>query len=218
MVHRVVDETHVVHPRQQRGAEHLAVGRNAAHAHAAKAHAVVALFAADEDVAVAFAARAVVGQRHLQGGIGSLRAGVAEQHLVQVAGCHGGNHFRRLESLVIAGLEGGGVVQRVQLALDGLVDRLAVVAGAHAPQAGDAVDHLLAVMRGELHAVGAHEHAGVLAEMSVGGEGQPVAVHVEVVVGHGFRFLLRLGKKAFWHRQRAHAAPGAVLRQFRPYE
>jgi hypothetical protein len=42
VVHRVVDEAHVVDARQQRGAEHLAVGRDAAHAHAAEAHAVVA--------------------------------------------------------------------------------------------------------------------------------------------------------------------------------
>jgi hypothetical protein len=101
-VGRVVDEAHVVHARQQRRAEHLAVGRDAAHAHAAEADAVVALLAADEDVAVAFAARAVVGQRHLQRGVGGFRARVAEQHLVQVARAPSRDHLGGLEGLVVA--------------------------------------------------------------------------------------------------------------------
>ncbi|MNS81773.1 hypothetical protein D3C72_1154950 [compost metagenome] len=200
MVHRVVDEAHVVHARQKGRAEHLAVARNAAHRHAAEAHAVVALLAADEHVAVALAARAVVGQRHLHRGVGGLGARVAEQHLVQVARGQRGDHFGRLEGLVVADLEGGGVVQRVQLLLDRLVDRLAVVARAHAPQRGDAVDHLLAVVRGERHAVGRHENPRVLLEMAVGREGQPLVVHVEVLEGHVS--LLRLcgeGKSRFWH-------------------
>ena len=69
VVHRVVNETHMVHPRQQRRAVGLAVGRNAAHAHAAETHAVVAALAAYEHIAVAFAARAVVGQRHFERGV-----------------------------------------------------------------------------------------------------------------------------------------------------
>ena len=185
VVHRVVDEAQVVHARQQRGAVDLAVGRNAAHAHAAEVDAVVAALAADEDVAVAFAARPVVGQRHLQGRVGRFRAGVAEQHLVQVAGRHGRDHLGGTEGLVVADAEGGRVVQRVQLGLDGLVDGLAVVARAHAPQAGNAVDDLAAVVRGEVHAVGADEDARVFLESTVGREGQPLVVHAEVVVGHG---------------------------------
>ena len=43
-----VDEPQVVHARQQGRAKHLAVGRNAAHAHAAKTHAVVAALTADD--------------------------------------------------------------------------------------------------------------------------------------------------------------------------
>ena len=74
VVHRVVNEAHVVHPRQQRRAVGLAVGRNAAHAHAAKTHAVVTAFTAYEHVAVALAARAVVSQRHFQRGVSRLRA------------------------------------------------------------------------------------------------------------------------------------------------
>ena len=184
VVDGVVDETQVVHPRQQGRAEHLAVGGDAAHTHAAKAHAVVSALTADEDVAVTLAARPVVGQRHLQRGVGRLRAGVAEQHLVQVARGHGRDHVGGLEGLVIAGLEGGGVVQGVELLLDGLVDGLAVVARAHAPEAGDAVEHLASVVRGEVHAAGGHEHARALGKAAVGGEGEPVVLHAEVGVGH----------------------------------
>ena len=185
MVDRVVDEAQVVHARQQRRAVDLAVGRNAADRHAAEAHAVVAPLTADEDVAVALTPGAVVGQRHLHGGVGRLGAGIAEQHLVQVAGRHGRDRFGGQEGLVVAHAEGGAVVQRVELLLDGLVDRLAVVARAHAPEAGDAVDDLAAVVRGEVHAVGGHEHARVFLEAAVGREGQPLVVHAEIVVGHG---------------------------------
>ena len=66
VVDRVMDEAHVVHARQQRRTIDLAVGRNAAHAHAAEADAVVALLAANKHIAVALTARPVVGQRHLQ--------------------------------------------------------------------------------------------------------------------------------------------------------
>ena len=51
--------------RQQRRAIDLAIRRNAADAHAAETDTVVALFPADEDVAVALAARPVIGQGQL---------------------------------------------------------------------------------------------------------------------------------------------------------
>ena len=185
VVHRVMDEAHVVHTWQQLRAISLAVGGQAPHAHAAKVDAVVTLFSTDENVAVAFAPRAVVGQCHFQGRIGRFRARIAKQHLVQVTRRHGGNHFCGLESLVVAGLKSGGVVQCVQLLLDGLVDRLAVVACSHAPQAGDAVEDFFAVVGGEVHALGSHKHTRVLLEAAVGREGQPLVVHVQVGMGHG---------------------------------
>ena len=74
MVDRVVNEAHVVHAWQQLRAISLAVGRQAAHAHAAKVDAVVTLFTANEDVAMAFATGAVVGQSHLQRSVSSFRA------------------------------------------------------------------------------------------------------------------------------------------------
>jgi hypothetical protein len=56
----------------QHGAEHLAIGRHAAHRQAAKVHAVVAAFAPDQTGAMALAAHAVIGQRHLQRGVDRL--------------------------------------------------------------------------------------------------------------------------------------------------
>ena len=82
LVYRVMDKAHVVNPWQQRGAIHLAVRRNAAHAHAAKAHTVVAALASDKHIAVALTARPVVGQRHFQRGVRRFRTRIAKQHLV----------------------------------------------------------------------------------------------------------------------------------------
>ena len=183
-VQRVMDKPHVVHPRQQRRAVNLAVGRYAAHTHAAKAHAVIAALATNEHIAVALAACPVVSQRHLERCVGRLAAGVAKQHLVQVARRHGGNHVGGDKGLVIAGLKGGGVVERVELLFDGLVDRLSVMPCGHTPQAGNSIDHLLAVMGGKHHAVGSDKHARVFGKAAVGGKGQPVVVHMKDVVGH----------------------------------
>ena len=70
MVHRIMNEPHVVNTWQQRRAVRLAVSRNAAHAHAAKTYAVVAALSANKHIAVAFAARAVVSQSNFHRGVG----------------------------------------------------------------------------------------------------------------------------------------------------
>ena len=184
VVHRVVDEAHVVHPRQQLRAIHLAVGRQAAHAHAAKVHTVIAFFSANEDVAMALSPRAVVGQCHLQCGVSRFRTRAAKQHLVQIAGRQIGDHGRCLKSLVVADLKRGGVVQGVQLFFDRFVDWLAVVARRHTPQTGNTVQDLLPVMRGEVQALGRDHHTRILAKLTVACEGQPLVVHVDGVLCH----------------------------------
>ena len=188
---RIVNKAQVVHARQQCRAESLAVGRNAAHAHAAEAHAVVAALAAYEDIAVAFAARAVPGQRQLQRRIRRLRARIAKQHPVQVAGGHGSDHVSGLEGLVVAGLKGGGVIQCVELLFDRLLDRLAVVPRRHAPQAGDAVEHLPAVVGCKVHAVGSDKNTRVVLEAAVRREGEPLVLHVETWMLHACLLLLK---------------------------
>ena len=74
VINRVVNKAQMVHPWQQRRAVNLAVGGNAAHAHATKTHAVVATLAANEHIAVAFAPGTVVGQGDFHGGIGGFTA------------------------------------------------------------------------------------------------------------------------------------------------
>ena len=65
-VQGIMDKAHVVHARQQCRAIGFAVGRNAAHTHAAKTHPVVAALASDKHIAVAFPTGAVVGQREFE--------------------------------------------------------------------------------------------------------------------------------------------------------
>jgi hypothetical protein len=43
----------------------------------------------------------------------------------------------------------------------------------HTPQAGDAVEHPLTLLGGEVHAVGTHQNPRRLAKVTVGREGQP---------------------------------------------
>ncbi|MCY1354833.1 hypothetical protein D9M69_412270 [compost metagenome] len=73
----------VVRARHQVGRVGLAVRADAAHRHAAEAHAVVAALTADKAGALAFAARAVVRQRDLQCGVDRLRTRVGEEDAVQ---------------------------------------------------------------------------------------------------------------------------------------
>lgn len=58
--------------------------------------------------------------------------------------CHGGDHPRGFKGAIVAGLKSRRVVQRLELLLDRFVNGFAVVARCHAPQAGDAINDLLA--------------------------------------------------------------------------
>ena len=67
-------------------AELLAVGDHAADRDAAEADAVIAALAADQPHARGVAAHVVIGERDLQRGVDRLRAGIAEEHMVEIAG------------------------------------------------------------------------------------------------------------------------------------
>src|SRR5688572_28471274 len=69
----------MVHARDAR-TEHLLVRGDAADRHAAEVDAVVAALAADQAVAPRLAARALVGERDLERGVGGLGARVAEEN------------------------------------------------------------------------------------------------------------------------------------------
>ena len=66
VVHGVVNEAHVINSGQQLCAINFAVGRQTAHAHAAKVNTVIGFFTTNEHIAMAFATGTVIGQRHLQ--------------------------------------------------------------------------------------------------------------------------------------------------------
>ena len=63
---------HVIDARQHRS-ENFAVADHAADGDAAEADAVIGALAANEDIAMAFAFRAPIRERHLERGIDSLR-------------------------------------------------------------------------------------------------------------------------------------------------
>ena len=97
-------------------AEHLAVADDAADGDAAEADAVIAALAADQAHARGVAAHVVKGERDLERGVDRLRAGIAEEHVVEVAGGERGDTARQLERLGVRELEGRRVVHLGRLA------------------------------------------------------------------------------------------------------
>ena len=177
-VGQVVD---AVHERP----EQLAVGDHAAHRDAAEAHPVIAALAADEARARALAAHALRGDGDLERRVHRLRARVAEEHVVEVAGHQCRQPRRQLEGAGMAHLEGRRVVHARHLVLHRLDDLGAAVAGIDAPHAGGAVEHLAPVGVGVVHVLGRDQHARMALEVPVGGERHPVGPQIVGHVGHG---------------------------------
>src|SRR4029079_18222236 len=101
---------------------------------AAEANAMIAALAADQPHARGFAAHVVVGERDLERGVDRLRAGVAEEHVIEIAGRKRRDAARKLEGLRMRELEGGRIIEFGRLGLDRRDDRIARVAstaGAH---------------------------------------------------------------------------------------
>ncbi len=73
----------VVDAGQQR-AEELAVVGHAADGNAAEADAMIAALAADQTLARALPAHVVIGDRNFQRGVAGLRAGIGEEHMIEV--------------------------------------------------------------------------------------------------------------------------------------
>ena len=121
-------------------------------------------------VRCAWPARVPIGERDLQRGVGGLRAGVAEEHVVEIAGRERRDPARQLEGARMAELEGRREIERRGLRLDRLHDRVAVVAGVGAPQAGGAVEDRAALRRVVVHVLGARDQPRPRLEGAVGGE------------------------------------------------
>jgi hypothetical protein len=180
ILRQVVRVRQVVDARQQR-AEGLAVVADAAHRQAAEADPVVAALAPDQAGASALAARLVVGQRDLQRGIDGFRAGVGIEHLAELVVRVVHQPLGQLEGGRMAHLEGGRVVELAGHFADRGGDLRLAVAARHAPQAGGAVEHLLAVDVAVIHALGRSQQARLGLEITVVGEWHPER-------GHGCRF------------------------------
>ena len=97
-------------------AELLAVGDDAADRDAAETDAVIAALAADQPHARGVAAHVMKGERDLERGVDRFRAGIAEEHVVEVAGRERGDAARQLERLRMRELEGRRVVELGRLA------------------------------------------------------------------------------------------------------
>ena len=171
-------------------AELLAVRHDAADRDAAEADAVIAALAPDQPHARGLPTHIVIGERDFERGVDRLRAGIAEEHVVEIAGRQRRHARGELEGLGMAELEGRRVVELGGLRLDRLDDRVAVMPGIGAPQPGRAVDQLAAVRREIEHVLGAGDQARPRLEGAVGRERHPIGLEV---VGDRGRYGCALG-------------------------
>src|SRR3954452_6602635 len=122
----IVSVRQMVDSGQQR-AEQFPVVDDAADRNAAEADAVIAALATDQPGARALAAHVMIGEGDLERGVDRLRAGVAEEHVVEIARREGSDAARQFESFRMRELEGRRVIQFGRLLLDRGDDRVAVV-------------------------------------------------------------------------------------------
>ncbi len=160
------------------GAEALAVAGDAADRDAAEVDAVVAALAADETRALALAAGAVIGDRHLERGVDRLRARVGEEHLVETSGGELDQLLGQLERLRVRHVERRREVHLGGLLGDRANDLRPRVSGVDAPQPGDGVEHLSPFRRPVMHPLGLGEKARLALELAAGGKGHPVRVEL----------------------------------------
>jgi hypothetical protein len=132
---------------QQRAAEGSAVVGHAANRDAAETDTVKATLAADEQVALAFATRAPVGECDLQRSVHRLRAAVDEEHAVQARRRESTNALGEFERAGMPDLKARREIERVDLSLHRFGDARMPMPGADAPQARRAVEHLAALGR-----------------------------------------------------------------------
>ena len=111
VVLQVVRVRQVIHAGQHAGAEHLAVGDDAADRDAAEADAVIALLAADEPRALRLAAHAVIADGDLQRRVHGLGSGIHEEHVIEIAGRELRDAAGQLERGRMAHVERGRVVE-----------------------------------------------------------------------------------------------------------
>ncbi len=171
-------------PRHHR-AERVAVAHHAAQADAADIDAVIGALAADEPGALPLALGGVIGHRDLERGVDRLGSGVAEEHVIEIAGRDLRHLARQFERGRMAKLEMRRVVDLLHGRVDGVGDLGAAVAGGAAEQAGRRVDQLVALVVPVMHALGLHHQARIGLEITVGREGHPMVFERICGVLHG---------------------------------
>ncbi len=162
----------VVGSGQQR-AEELAVVDHAADGNAAEADAVIGALAPDQALARAGPAHVVIGDGDLQRRVGGLRAGIGEEHVVEIARRQRGQARGQLKGQGMAELEVRGEVEFGRLALDRRDDRGAAVAGVAAPKGRRRVENCAPLRRVVVHVLGARDQARPLLERAIGRERHP---------------------------------------------
>ena len=162
----------------EQGAEEFAVVDHAADGNAAEADPVIAALAPDQPRARALAAHVVIGERDLERGVDRLRARIAEEHVVEIAGRERGDAAGELERLGMGELEGRRVVEFGRLGADRLHDRIAIVPRIGAPHPRRAVEHRAAVRRVVMHVLGAGDEARCRLERPVRRERKPIGFEV----------------------------------------
>jgi hypothetical protein len=168
----VVGRRQMIDSGQQR-AEELAVVGHAADRDAAEADAVVAALAADQPLARAVSAHVVIGEGDLQRGVARLRAGVGEEHVIEIGGRQRGDPRGELEHQRMAKVEGRAEIELARLTLDRLDDPAAVVAGVAAPQSRGRIKDLAAFRRIVVHVLRTRDQSRPLLEGAVRGERHP---------------------------------------------
>ena len=154
------------------------VGDHAADRDAAEADAVIGALAPDQPVALALAARPMIGDRDFERGVNGFRSGVGEEHAVEVARHLVRDPRGQLEHLVVAELEGRREIERRDALLHRLDHLGMAVAEIGAPQARRAVQDVAAVVRAVMHALGADHKARVRLELAVRGERLPERLQI----------------------------------------
>jgi hypothetical protein len=133
----------------------------------------IAALAADQAEAGAFAPYAMIGDRHLKGGIHRFRAGIGEEHMIHALRRNINQPVGQFEHDRMTHLKGRRVVQFRGLGLDRFHDLGSAMAGIDAPQPRSAVQNLASVTGGVVHVLRPDQHAGRLLELPVCREGHP---------------------------------------------
>ncbi len=158
--------------------EELAVVDDAADRDAAEADPVIAALAADQAGTGALAAHVMIGERDLERGVDRLRAGIAEEHMIEIAGRQRRDAACELERIRMAELERRCVVKLLGLALDRAYDLVTAMAGIAAPQAGGGVEHSATVGGVVVHVLGPRNQPRRLLEGAIRREWHPVSFEI----------------------------------------